>query len=109
MNSATKTCFRATGNAAQFGHFPVAGLIYVVGGMGELGGELHTLESYNPVTHEWHRLARMSTRRAYVGVTALDGFIYAVGGWNETQRALKTVERYSVEEVGPDHRFLPSA
>ena len=67
--------------------------------MSELGVELRTLESYNPVTKEWRQLARMATPRAYVGVAVLDDCIYAVGGWNETRRALRTVERYSIEEV----------
>ena len=67
--------------------------------MSELGVELRTLESYNPVTKEWRQLARMATPRAYVGVALLDDCIYAVGGWNETRRALRTVERYSIEEV----------
>ena len=78
---------------------PFPGLIYIVGGMSELGVELRTLESYNPVTKEWRQLARMATPRAYVGVAVLDDCIYAVGGWNETRRALRTVERYSIEEV----------
>ena len=67
--------------------------------MSELGVELRTVESYNPVTKEWRQLARMATPRAYVGVAVLDDYIYAVGGWNETRRALRTVERYSIEEV----------
>ena len=67
--------------------------------MSELGVELRTLVSYNPVTKEWRQLARMATPRAYVGVAVLDDCIYAVGGWNETRRALRTVERYSIEEV----------
>lgn len=42
----------------------------------------------------------MGTRRAYLGVAALNDCIYSVGGWNETQDALHTVEKYSFEEVG---------
>ena len=80
-------------------YFIVLGLIYIVGGMSELGVELRTVESYNPITKEWRQLARMATPRAYVGVAVLDDYIYAVGGWNETRRALRTVERYSIEEV----------
>lgn len=76
-----------------------AGLIYVVGGMSELGVELRTVESYNPVTHEWHTLARMATPRAYVAVTVLDDTLYAVGGWNETTKALRTVEKYIIDKV----------
>lgn len=42
----------------------------------------------------------MGTRRAYLGVAALNDCIYSIGGWNETQDALHTVEKYSFEEVG---------
>ena len=68
--------------------------------MSELGVELRTVESYNPVTKEWHTLARMATPRAYVAVTVLDATLYAVGGWNETTKALRTVVKYSIEKVG---------
>ncbi len=84
----------------------VAGLLYVVGGMSELGVELRTVEAYNPVTQEWRQLARMATPRAYVGVAVLDDYIYAVGGWNEARRALRTAERYSIEQVRDTFRPL---
>ena len=77
----------------------VSGLVYVIGGINELGSELATTESYNPVTKEWQRLAKLQFPRAYVGLAALNGYIYAVGGWNETKGALDSVERYSIEGV----------
>ena len=71
----------------------------MVGGMSELGTEMRSLESYNPVIKEWTTLASLHTKRAYVGVACLDGCIYAVGGWNEDSGALKTVEKYNIQEV----------
>lgn len=76
-----------------------AGLIYVVGGIGNEGVELCSVEVYDPISKRWSELAPMGTRRAYLGVAALNDCIYAVGGWNEAQDALASVERYSFEEV----------
>uniref|UniRef100_A0A8B9TSH2 Actin-binding protein IPP n=1 Tax=Anas platyrhynchos TaxID=8839 RepID=A0A8B9TSH2_ANAPL len=70
-----------------FGCCEMQGLIYVVGGISNEGVELRSVE-----------LPPMGTRRAYLGVVALNDSIYAVGGWNESQDALATVERYSFEE-----------
>lgn len=42
----------------------------------------------------------MGTRRAYLGVAALNDCIYAIGGLNESEDALPSVEKYSFEEVG---------
>ena len=77
----------------------VAGLIYVIGGVSELGSELCDVESYNPVTRQWQRLQPLHTARAYMAVTAHDGHVYAAGGCNETTTALDSVELYSVEKV----------
>lgn len=75
------------------------GLIYVVGGISHEGVELRSVEVYDPLSKCWSELPPMGTRRAYLGVAALNDCIYAVGGWNESQDALATVERYSFEEV----------
>ena len=76
------------------------GLVYVVGGLNDMGLEMKMMESFNPVTQEWQSLCPMSERRAHVGIAALDNYIYVVGGWNEHEGALSSAERYSVEEVG---------
>lgn len=75
------------------------GLIYVVGGIGNEGIELCSVEVYDPISKRWSTFPGMGTRRAYLGVAALNDCIYAVGGWNETQGALSTVEKYTFEEV----------
>ncbi len=77
----------------------VSGLIYILGGLSELGMELGTLESYNPVTQEWLNLAPCHIPRAYTGLVVCDGCLYAVGGWNEDHGALDSVERYHIEKV----------
>ncbi|XP_041064395.1 actin-binding protein IPP isoform X2 [Carcharodon carcharias] len=74
------------------------GLIYVVGGLSDSGSELRSAEMFNPITKRWTTLDDMKTKRAYVGVAALNDCVYAVGGWNETQNALRTAEKYSLQE-----------
>lgn len=77
----------------------VPGLIYIVGGIGNEGIELCSVEVYDPISKRWSALPAMGTRRAYLSAAALNDCIYAVGGWNETQDALQSVEKYSFEEV----------
>ncbi|KFO20880.1 Actin-binding protein IPP [Fukomys damarensis] len=81
-----------------YGAIYALGLIYVMGGISNEGIELHSFEVYDPFAKRWSPLPPMGTRRAYLGVVALNDSIYAVGGWNETQDALHTVEKYSFEE-----------
>lgn len=75
------------------------GLVYLIGGISELGIELCTVDCYNPITNGWTSLSPMATKRAYAGVSFLDGYIYVVGGLSDSKDALSTVEKYSVEEV----------
>lgn len=74
------------------------GLVYLIGGISELGIELCTVDCYNPITNGWTSLSPMATKRAYAGVSFLDGCIYVVGGLSDSKDALSTVEKYSVEE-----------
>lgn len=76
------------------------GLIYLVGGISDLGIEMALTECYNPITKECVRLADMNVKRAYVGVATMDRMLYAVGGWNDDLGALKSVERLNVNKVG---------
>ena len=75
-------------------------MMYVVGGISDEGLELCSAEVFDPLSHRWCPLPTMATRRAYVGVAALNNCIYAVGGWNEALGSLETVEKYCPEEVG---------
>nr|XP_020144117.1 actin-binding protein IPP [Microcebus murinus] len=89
----------ALGNYANLSkNIPFPGLIYVVGGISNEGIELRSFEVYDPLSKRWSPLPPMGTRRAYLGVAALNDCIYSIGGWNETQDALHTVEKYSFEE-----------
>ncbi|XP_040833688.1 actin-binding protein IPP isoform X2 [Ochotona curzoniae] len=81
-----------------YGGIYALGLIYVIGGISNEGLELRSFEVYDPLSKRWSPLPPMGTRRAYLGVAALNDCIYSVGGWNETQDALRTVEKYSLEE-----------
>lgn len=81
-----------------YGAIYALGLIYAVGGISNEGLELRSFEVYDPLSKRWSPLPPMGTRRAYLGVAALNDCIYAIGGWNETQDALHTVEKYSFEE-----------
>ncbi|ELU11985.1 hypothetical protein CAPTEDRAFT_144257 [Capitella teleta] len=74
------------------------GLIYVVGGMSDMGTEMQAVESFNPVTRDWIPLASMQIKRAYAGIACLEDCLYVVGGWNEHFGALCTVERYDIEK-----------
>ncbi|XP_070260954.1 actin-binding protein IPP isoform X5 [Myotis yumanensis] len=78
--------------------YAIGGLIYVIGGISNEGIELRSFEVYDPLSKRWSPLPPMATRRAYLGVAALNDCIYSIGGWNETQDALHTVEKYSFEE-----------
>jgi len=61
------------------------GLIYVMGGFpsGPDGGELSTVEAYDPATDTWTAKASMlkNTRGSAVA-KGLDGVIYVIGGWD---------------------------
>ncbi|XP_024601943.1 actin-binding protein IPP isoform X2 [Neophocaena asiaeorientalis asiaeorientalis] len=81
-----------------YGAIYALGLIYVIGGISNEGIELCSFEVYDPLSKRWSPLPPMGTRRAYLGVAALNDCIYSIGGWNETQDALHTVEKYSFEE-----------
>nr|KAF6382260.1 intracisternal A particle-promoted polypeptide [Pipistrellus kuhlii] len=81
-----------------YGAIYALGLIYVIGGISTEGIELRSFEVYDPLSKRWSPLPPMATRRAYLGVAALNDCIYSIGGWNETQDALHTVEKYSFEE-----------
>lgn len=77
----------------------LTGLLYVVGGCNDLGDELTSVESFNPVTKEWATLPDLNVRRSYTAVAVLEGCLYAVGGWNEADGALSSVEKLNFEKV----------
>ena len=73
------------------------GLLYVIGGEDENGEDLSTVQTYNPETNLWKKVASLSTARADICAVAGKKFLYAVGGnW------LKIVERFDPTEKAWD-------
>ena len=70
-----------------------------MGGSNDLGDELTSVESFNPITKEWATLPDLSIKRSYTAVAFLDGCLFAVGGWNEADGALTSVEKLNFEKV----------
>src|SRR5438034_966710 len=70
----------------------VNGVLYAVGGANG-GGDLATVEAYDPVTNTWTTQAPMPTARYSLGVGVVNGILYAVGGANNGG-FLATLEAY---------------
>src|SRR6266702_1078918 len=57
----------------------VSGILYAIGGLWA-GGELATVEAYDPSTDTWTTKASMLNNGPGLGGTMIDGSLYAVGG-----------------------------
>ena len=75
-----------------FGAGVANGILYAVGGA-RGGGDLNTVEAYNPTTDTWALRRPMPTARESVAVGVINGKLYAVGGNANGQGAYDTVER----------------
>ena len=64
-----------------------------MGGTGQGGRTLGTVETYNPQTNTWAAVAPMRTSRGNVGLAAVRGKLYAVGG-HDGIGVLHTAETY---------------
>jgi N-acetylneuraminic acid mutarotase len=75
----------------------VDGIIYAIGGQGTgqgLGGQLSTVEAYDPATDTWEqKQGLMSTSRADVSACTVNDTIFAIGGFRGGT-ILSTVEAY---------------
>ena len=69
------------------------GLLYVIGGQDQYEKEISTVQTYNPETNLWKKVASLSTARAGICAVACKNFLYAVGG-----SKLKIVERFDPTE-----------
>jgi N-acetylneuraminic acid mutarotase len=58
----------------------VNGIIYAIGGRGEGGIELSTVEAYDPVRDMWVERSNMPTERGALSACAVNGIVYAIGG-----------------------------
>ena len=54
---------------------------------------LNTVETFDPVTRRWHRVASMLQVRRYHALAVLDNQLFAVGGYDGTS-VLDSVEAY---------------
>ena len=84
------------------------GRLYAVGGYGNDGSVLGSVERYDPATDAWEAVVPMALARFGAWVAALEGRLYAVGGRVEEDEAAEvhTVERFDPatnawEEVVP--------
>jgi N-acetylneuraminic acid mutarotase len=91
-----------------FGVASIDGIIYAVGGSD--GGELSTVEAYDPVSNTWETKAPMQTARAYVGVGVINGLLYAVGSSNGSvafEAYDPATDTWSTKPSLPTTRFIP--
>ena len=59
------------------------GKLYAVGGYD--GGDLSSVERYDPALDAWEAVAPMAPARSRLSVAVLDGKLYAVGGQNDEE------------------------
>ena len=69
------------------------GLLYVIGGEDKNEEKLSTVQTYNPETNLWQKVASLSIARSGICAVAGNNFLYAVGG-----SRLKIVERFDATE-----------
>jgi len=74
----------------------VAQKLYAVGGVGQTGLPLATVEVYDLATDKWSTAASLNVPRAGLGAAAVNGKIYAIGGrtGSTSSPAVNTVEVY---------------
>jgi N-acetylneuraminic acid mutarotase len=76
----------------------IDGLIYAIGGTD--GGNLSTVEAYDPAKNAWVKKADMPTARQWLSTSVVDGIIYAIGGRSDVApwETMATVEAYDPAE-----------
>ncbi|MEE6257501.1 carboxypeptidase regulatory-like domain-containing protein [Plantactinospora sonchi] len=74
----------------------VDGKLYVVGGLGPVGGPTSTTYAYDPTTDRWSRRADLPTPTESAAAASIDGSLYVVAGCPtvECQPASTRVYRY---------------
>lgn len=89
-------------NTLRFGHGLVVlhGSLYAVGGYGDDGGRVKSVEKYDQENNLWSEVAGLNSVRSALGCAVLNGNIYVAGGYGPTQPnfagnlKLDTVEKY---------------
>jgi len=91
-----------------FGVASIDGIIYTVGGTN--GGDLSTVEAYDPISDTWETKASMPTAHSHVGVGVINGVLYAAGSANGNvsfEAYDPATDTWSVKPSMPTTRFVP--
>jgi hypothetical protein len=72
-------------------------IAYVVGGDGDGGGVLSSMERYDTTSRQWSTVAPMSTARTNFGACVVAGELYVIGGTGVSVNVLLSVEKYTPE------------
>jgi N-acetylneuraminic acid mutarotase len=70
-------------------------VVFVMGGDGERGATLSSMERYDVATGQWSAVAAMGTARSDFGACVISGELYVTGGRENGQHPLSSVEKYS--------------
>lgn len=89
-------------NVLRFGHGLVVlnGQLFAVGGYGDDGGRVRSVEKFNAEENAWEEVAGLNCVRSALGCAVLNGKIYVAGGYgpsqngNQSNMKLSTVEAY---------------
>jgi hypothetical protein len=72
-------------------------IAYLVGGDGNEGGVLSSMERYNATSRQWSAVTPMSTARTNFGACVVAGELYVIGGTGAHVNPLSSVEMYTPE------------
>ncbi len=81
---------------AGHGMGAISGILYVVGGGGDVIPYWNMVEAYDPSANSWSYKNSMPTIRSALAVGVVNGTIYAVGGENTTSNTLTTNEAATI-------------
>jgi N-acetylneuraminic acid mutarotase len=77
--------------------------VFVIGGLGELGAPLNTVEAYRPATDAWETIAPLPAEVHHAAAVAVDGRLFVLGGYLDRVppwRAQRTVYEYDAARNG---------
>lgn len=77
-----------------FGLVEANGKLYAIGGQGEDGKPLASVEQYDPATNQWTFKSPLPTARSYLACLTVQNRIWAIGGYDGSGLPLRTVETY---------------
>ncbi len=71
------------GPRQEIGVTALAGRVYVIGGLTDLGGVSRAVEVYDTAANRWESAADLPAPRHHIGAAALGGQVYAVAGYSD--------------------------